>query len=225
MGPVGVGEAGHARGQPLRLGRRDVQPQRRPIGVVGEEAVAGHEHHAPPQGRFGAVHVVCHNAGVAAPLLRAPAWESALEDWRWMLDVNFMGALHGVRAFVPRMLAGSDEGHVVNTAPVAGLLTEANPYSVSMHAVACLTEGLYKDLKAIHAPVSASVLCPGVVRTAILDGGRNRDPADGPPAGESGLDEEGRRWTARFRAAPAGGPEPAAVAAAVAEATVQTGST
>jgi len=171
--------------------------------------------------RFGAVHVVCNNAGVAAPLLRAPAWEGALDDWRWMIDVNFMGVLHGVRAFVPRMLAGGEEGHLVNTASVAGLMTGANPYHVSKHAVACLTEGLYKDLKTLGAKVSASVLCPGVVRTAILDGERNRDPAYGPAAGESGLDEEGRRWTGRFREALAGGLEPAVVAQAVADAILE----
>jgi NAD(P)-dependent dehydrogenase (short-subunit alcohol dehydrogenase family) len=171
--------------------------------------------------QFGAVHVVCNNAGVAAPLLRVPAWESSLDDWRWMLDVNFMGVLHGVRAFVPRMLAGGEEGHVVNTASVAGLMTAANPYHVSKHAVACLTEGLFKDLKAIDAKVSASVLCPGVVRTAILDGERNRDPSYGPAAGEQRLDEAGRRWTARFRDALAEGLEPAVVARSVADAILE----
>ena len=63
--------------------------------------------------RHGAVHVVCNNAGVAAPLMRSMAWEASIDDWRWMMDVNFMGVLHGVRAFVPRMLAGGEDGHVV----------------------------------------------------------------------------------------------------------------
>jgi len=168
--------------------------------------------------RFGVVHVVCNNAGVAAPLMRAPAWETSLQDWRWMIDVNFMGVLHGVRAFVPRMLAGGQAGHVVNTASVAGLLTAANPYSVSKHAVSCLTEGLRKDLVAMRAKVSASVLCPGIVRTAILDGERNRTADYGPAAGESVLDEAGRQWAARFRDALENGLEPAYVAREVAEA-------
>jgi NAD(P)-dependent dehydrogenase (short-subunit alcohol dehydrogenase family) len=169
---------------------------------------------------YGAVHVVCNNAGVAAPLMRAPAWETSLADWRWMLDVNFMGVLHGVRAFVPRMLAAGEPGHVVNTASVAGLLTAANPYSVSKHAVSCLTEGLRKDLKAAGARVSASVLCPGIVRTAILEGERNRAPEYGEAAGEAALDPAARQWTARFRQALADGLDPAVVAAAVADAIV-----
>lgn len=168
--------------------------------------------------RHGAVHVVCNNAGVAAPLMRAPAWETSLADWRWMWDVNFLGVLHGVRAFVPRMLAGGEPGHVVNTASVAGLLTAANPYNVSKHAVSCLTEGLRKDLKARAANVSASVLCPGIIRTAILDGERNRGAEYGDAAGEAALDESGRQWTARFRDALAAGLDPAVVATAVADA-------
>ena len=170
--------------------------------------------------RFGAVHLLCNNAGVAAPVIRSRAWEASLDDWRWILDVNFMGVLHGVRAFVPRMLASGDEGHVVNTASVAGLMTGANPYHVSKHAVACLTEGLYKDLKAMDARVSASVLCPGIVRTAILDGERNR-PADyGPASGETALTDDERRWTAWFRQALEDGIDPAEVARATADGVV-----
>lgn len=165
--------------------------------------------------RHGAVHVVCNNAGVAAPLMRAPAWETSLADWRWMWDVNFLGVLHGVRAFVPRMLAGGEPGHVVNTASVAGLLTGANPYNVSKHAVSCLTEGLRKDLKARDANVSASVLCPGIIRTAILDGERNRSAEYGEATGEAALDESARQWTARFRDALASGLDPTVVATAV----------
>jgi NAD(P)-dependent dehydrogenase (short-subunit alcohol dehydrogenase family) len=165
--------------------------------------------------RHGAVHVICNNAGVAAPVMRAAAWESSIDDWRWMLDVNFMGVLHGVRAFVPRMLAGGEAGHVVNTASVAGLLTGANPYSVSKHAVTCLTEGVYKDLKALGAKVSASVLCPGIVRTAIFEGERNRAAEYGPATGDSVLGPQARAWTAKFRDALANGLEPEVVANAV----------
>jgi NAD(P)-dependent dehydrogenase (short-subunit alcohol dehydrogenase family) len=85
--------------------------------------------------RFGAVHLLCNNAGVAVPGVMAPAWLSSVADWRWLLDVNLMGVLHGVRAFVPRMINGGQEGHVVNTASVAGLMTASNPYHVSKHAL------------------------------------------------------------------------------------------
>jgi NAD(P)-dependent dehydrogenase (short-subunit alcohol dehydrogenase family) len=168
--------------------------------------------------RFGAVHLLCNNAGVAAPVLRARAWETSLDDWRWILEVNFMGVLHGVRAFVPRMLAGGEPGHVVNTASIAGLLTGANPYHVSKHGVACLTEGLYKDLKAMGAKVSASVLCPGLVDTAIMDAERNRPAGYGPAVDVGRLPEDTRRWAAGFRDALAQGLPPSAVADAVADA-------
>jgi NAD(P)-dependent dehydrogenase (short-subunit alcohol dehydrogenase family) len=127
-------------------------------------------------GAFGNVHVVCNNAGVAATAasLRLRAWESSLSDWDWTLGVNFFGVLHGVRAFVPRMLENGDDGHIVNTASIAGLMTGANPYNVSKHAVVCLTEGLYKDFDEMESKLSASVVCPGFIDTQILDAERNR---------------------------------------------------
>jgi NAD(P)-dependent dehydrogenase (short-subunit alcohol dehydrogenase family) len=168
---------------------------------------------------YGAVHLVCNNAGVASPALRTRAWESSLADWEWMLRVNLMGVLHGVRAFVPRMLAAGDEGHVVNTASVAGLLTGANPYHVSKHGVACLTEGLYKDLKAMGAKVSASVLCPGLIRTGILDAERNR-PAEFGRTELASLPDDVQRWASGFRRSLEGGYEPVLVADAVHDAVV-----
>jgi NAD(P)-dependent dehydrogenase (short-subunit alcohol dehydrogenase family) len=170
--------------------------------------------------KYGAVHVVCNNAGVAATALTTRAWESTLNDWHWTLSVNFMGVLHGVRAFVPRMLAAGDEGHVVNTASVAGLLTSANPYHVSKHGVACLTEGLYKDLREMNAKVSASVLCPGLIRTAILDAERNRPTEYGPRTKVEEQPEHVKRWVAGFHNALNNGYEPSLVADAVAEAIV-----
>ena len=163
---------------------------------------------------FGAVHLLCNNAGVASPALRTRAWESTIADWEWMLRVNLMGVLHGVRAFVPRMLAGGDEGHVVNTASVAGLVTAANPYHVSKHGVACLTEGLYRDLRALGARVSASVLCPGLIRTAILDAERNRPAQFGRTELER-LPEDLQRWAGGFRRSLEAGYEPEVVADAV----------
>jgi NAD(P)-dependent dehydrogenase (short-subunit alcohol dehydrogenase family) len=160
------------------------------------------------------VHLLCNNAGVASPALRTRAWESTIADWEWMLRVNLMGVLHGVRAFVPRMLAGGDEGHVVNTASVAGLVTAANPYHVSKHGVACLTEGLYRDLRALGARVSASVLCPGLIRTAILDAERNRPAQFGRTELER-LPEDLQRWAGGFRRSLEAGYEPEVVADAV----------
>ncbi len=128
---------------------------------------------------FGNVHIVCNNAGVAGGS-GLPVWEAPLRDWDWVFGVNFMGVLHGVRAFVPRMLENGEEGHIVNTASVAGLLTGADPYSVSKHGVVCLTEGLYKQFRAINAKLSASVLCPGWVNTQILEAERNRPEEFGP---------------------------------------------
>lgn len=127
--------------------------------------------------RFGAVHLLCNNAGVASPVLQLAAWEVPLSDWHWILDVNLMGVVHGIRAFVPRMLAQGDEGHVVNTASIAGLAAGSGPYHASKHGVVCLSEGLYRDLRKRNARLSASVLCPGLIRTAIADAGRNRPNA------------------------------------------------
>ena len=164
---------------------------------------------------YGAVHVVCNNAGVATPALRTLAWETPLSDWEWIHKVNFMGVLYGVRAFVPRMLAGGDEGHIVNTASIAGLVTGGNPYFVSKHAVSCFTEGLYKDLKGMGAKVSASVLCPGLIRTGIMEAERNRPVELGPATNVNALSEKVREMAANFKAALEVGLEPALVASEV----------
>lgn len=125
-------------------------------------------------GTFGNVHVVCNNAGVASGHTGS-SWELPPEDWEWLFGVNFLGVLHGLRAFVPRMLAGGEEGHIVNTASILGLVTNlGDPYSIAKHSVVALTEGIYKDLKARNSLISASVLCPGTVNTNILEAERNR---------------------------------------------------
>ena len=165
--------------------------------------------------KYGAVHVVCNNAGVAIPALRTRAWETSIADWDWIHQVNFMGVLYGVRAFVPRMLAGGEEGHIVNTASMAGLLTGANPYFISKHAVSCFTEGLYKDLKTMGTKVSASVLCPGLIRTAIMEAERNRPAEFGPAVDLTTLPDAVRTLASKFRQALEAGFEPAQVAADV----------
>ncbi len=132
--------------------------------------------------RYGAVHIVCNNAGVASH--PAPCWSQSAGDWSWVLGVNLCGVIHGVRAFVPRMIEGGHEGHVVNTASVAGLTTSPflGPYHVSKHAVVALSECLQMELQTAGARLRASVLCPAWVKTRIVDAGRNRPGgASAPP--------------------------------------------
>ena len=141
---------------------------------------------------FGNVHVLCNNAGVGGGTMSTPLWELPDREWDWVLGVNFTGVLHGIRAFVPRMVANGEEGHVVNTASVAGLITGGAgvPYVVSKHAVVALTEMLYKEFKSKGLNLSASVLCPGVINTSILDSERNRPAEFGPAADRSKLTPE-----------------------------------
>ena len=129
--------------------------------------------------RFGAVHLLCNNAGVFQGGI---TWQRELADWEWVMGVNLWGVLHGIRAFVPRMLDGGDEGYVVNTSSVAGLITGAYsaPYITSKFAVLALTECLAHDLQAHGAPIGVSVLVPGVVDTKIAYSTRNRP--DEPPS-------------------------------------------
>ena len=122
---------------------------------------------------FGAVHVVCNNAGVA---VTKSSWEHTIADWEWVLGVNLWGVVHGVRVFVPIMLGQGTEGHIVNTASMAGLITSGfkPSYDVSKFGVVALSEALFQELAAIDAKVKVSVLCPGFVRTRIMESGRNR---------------------------------------------------
>ncbi len=120
--------------------------------------------------RFGSVHVVCNNAGVVS---NADPWLGPLSAWRWVLGVNLWGVIHGIRAFMP-VLALQGEGHIVNTASMAGLLPGFSPsYDATKHAVVAISEDLYRAMKLAGLPVGVSVLCPGWVRTSILEAGRN----------------------------------------------------
>jgi NAD(P)-dependent dehydrogenase (short-subunit alcohol dehydrogenase family) len=128
--------------------------------------------------RFGAVHLVFNNAGVGSGGL---IWENSEADWEWVLGVNVWGVVHGVRIFTKLMLecAKTDptfEGHIVNTASMAGLLNAPTMgvYNVSKHAVVSLSETLYHDLHLVDAPIGASVLCPYFVPTGISQSHRNR---------------------------------------------------
>lgn len=128
---------------------------------------------------FGAVHLVCNNAGVAG--LGRPVWEMSRPEWEWVLGVNLWGVINGVRSFVPLLLQ-QDAGHVVNTASIAGLTTAGlGSYSVTKHAVVALSESLCLQLQSHGSHVGVSVLCPGWVRTRILEADRNRPRELGPP--------------------------------------------
>jgi len=136
---------------------------------------------AAVQQRFGAPHFVFNNAGVGSGGL---VWENSLADWEWVLGVNLMGVVHGVRLFTPMMLAAAEadpgyEGHIVNTASMAGMLNAPNMgvYNVSKHAVVALSETLYQDLALVTEQIHCSVLCPFFVPTGIAQSHRNR-PAE-----------------------------------------------
>ena len=130
--------------------------------------------------RFGAPHLLFNNAGVGSGGL---IWENSVKDWEWVLGVNVMGVAHGVRIFTPMMLEAAKkdaawQGHIVNTASMAGLLNAPNMgvYNVSKHAVVSLSETLYQDLALVTDQISASVLCPFFVATGISASHRNRPP-------------------------------------------------
>ena len=136
--------------------------------------------------RFGAPNLVFNNAGVGGGGL---IWEHSVRDWEWVLGVNVMGVAHGVRVFTPMMLeaAARDpgyEGHIVNTASMAGLLSPPNMgvYNVSKHAVVALSETLYQDLRLVTEQIGASVLCPFFVPTGITRSDRNRPAEPGADA-------------------------------------------
>jgi NAD(P)-dependent dehydrogenase (short-subunit alcohol dehydrogenase family) len=127
---------------------------------------------------FGTVHVLCNNAGVGTGGL---AWIQRVADWEWTLGVNLWGVIHGIRTFLPIMLAHGEEGHIVCTASVAGLISGpfGIPYNVSKYGVVALCEGLYHELALVQSKIKVSVLCPGFVNTRILESQRNR-PAEMP---------------------------------------------
>ena len=155
-----------------------------------------------------------NNAGVAATAatLRSRAWEGSLADWEWTMAVNFTGVLLGVRAFVPRMLEAGEEGHIVNTASIAGLVAGANPYNVSKHGVVCLTEGMYLDLREMGSKLSASVVCPGLINTRILEAERNRPDDFGARTDVGSFRDDVQQFAAGFEAALKAGYPPSVVA-------------
>ncbi|MEO8540883.1 MAG: SDR family NAD(P)-dependent oxidoreductase [bacterium] len=132
--------------------------------------------------RFGRVNVLCNNAGVAGS--GGASWELSLEDWKWVIDVDLWSVIHGVRSFVPRMIASGEEGHIVNTASIAGLVSGlvGTPYHVAKFGVVALSEQLHFEFGRAGHNLGVSVLCPGLVNTNIYDSGRNRQAEYGAPA-------------------------------------------
>ena len=118
--------------------------------------------------RFGGAHVLCNNAGVVG---RGDAWRGPIAAWDWVIRINLYGVIHGIRAFLP-IMEDQGEGHIVNTASMAGLVAVpgAAPYNVTKSGVVALSEGLFIELKATGSPVRVSALCPGFVRTNLLEG-------------------------------------------------------
>jgi len=124
---------------------------------------------------FGAVHLVCNNAGVGGG---GQTDQLTAADWEWVLGVNLWGVIHGMRVFLPMLLA-QNEGHIVNTASMAGLIAGPfmGPYNASKFAVVAISETLFKDLQSVGAPIGVSVLCPGFVQTQIGNSARNAPPS------------------------------------------------
>lgn len=122
---------------------------------------------------FGRVHIVCNNAGVSGGL--GPIWDIPDQDWEWIMAINVYGVLHGIQAFVPRMIEHGEEGLILNTSSVVGLTTgTSSVYGVTKHAVSRMTEGLHYDLRAGGSKLRAAVLVPGATATNILYADRNR---------------------------------------------------
>jgi NAD(P)-dependent dehydrogenase (short-subunit alcohol dehydrogenase family) len=163
---------------------------------------------------FGAVHLLCNNAGVgtAGSLL-----ETTLAEWEWVMGVNLWGVIHGVRVFAPLMLAQDTECHIVNTASDAGLISGPGlgSYKVTKHGVVTLSETLYHELAERGAKVKVSVLCPGIVNTRIMDSARNRP---GPPPTTGSLSPASKTQWEFLRQLVQAGMPPAQVADTVFEA-------
>lgn len=155
------------------------------VGELAERALA----------QYGAVHVVCNNAGVAGAANMGALWELPLADWEWVLGVNTWGVIHGMRAFMP-ILVQQPEAHVVNTASLAGTIVSGGIYGVSKHACVAISEALYRECQLRAPHVGVSVLCPGWVNTRILESERNRPeaprsaPTAATPSSEFGAQRE-----------------------------------
>jgi NAD(P)-dependent dehydrogenase (short-subunit alcohol dehydrogenase family) len=123
---------------------------------------------------YGNIHILCNNAGIGANSGNKAIWEIEKQDWDWVMGVNYQGVLKGIQTFLPHMIEHGEEGHVLTTVSLAGLLPGAGTYGVSKHAVMALAEALSRDLIARNTNINSSVLCPGFVDTNIDKSERNR---------------------------------------------------
>ena len=123
---------------------------------------------------FGNIHILCNNAGVAPPATDEAIWDHDQNGWDWVMGVNFYGVLYGLQSFVPHMVKHKEEGHVLNTVSLAGILGLEGSYGVSKFATLALSEGLFQSLKKINSKIGTSALCPGFVATNIIESDRNR---------------------------------------------------
>jgi short-subunit dehydrogenase len=139
---------------------------------------------------FGCVHILLNNAGVHS---QNTIWESSLKDWEWTIGVNLWGVIHGIKAFVPIMIKQQTECHIVNSASLSGLIAGAleGTYRVTKHGVVSLSETLYIELRLAGMKIGVSVLCPGFVRTRILENAQNRpEELKNPPVQREMTPEE-----------------------------------
>jgi NAD(P)-dependent dehydrogenase (short-subunit alcohol dehydrogenase family) len=228
-GAEGIGRAiaGEAAARGMRIVLADIDGARleaatRELRGQGAQAEGVHTDVSRPQeverladaafARFGAVHLLVNNAGVACA---KPVWETTPGDWEWVIGVNLYGVANGLRSFVPRMMASGEEGHIVNTGSVAGLVSMPSlaAYNASKHAVVTITEGLHHDLQLRGAKIGVSVLCPGWVKTRIALSERNR--TSGELTRAESLDPVAAKIGAAVLSAVSEGIPPARVAADV----------
>jgi NAD(P)-dependent dehydrogenase (short-subunit alcohol dehydrogenase family) len=141
--------------------------------------------------RFGAVHLLCNNAGVEG-YLDGPIWAATDKDWEWTVGVNFWSVVHGIRAFLPGMLAHGQPGHIVNTCSMTSVVSAGNMYAITKHSVLALTEVLAADLRKQDAPIGVTALCPGIIATNLFRGSRNRPAVLREDAGGDGASPGGR---------------------------------
>jgi NAD(P)-dependent dehydrogenase (short-subunit alcohol dehydrogenase family) len=160
--------------------------------------------------RFGGVHLLCNNAGVEG-YLDGAIWEATDNDWSWTVSVNFWSVVHGIRVFVPLMLAHGEPAHIVNTCSMTALTRAGNMYGITKHAVLALTEVLDSDLRARDARIGVTALCPGIIATNLFRGSRNR-PAGLRNTGETEGARQGRELRERMHATLSEGMPPDEVA-------------
>ncbi len=191
----------------LRAGGATVFARRVDVSNIAEMGAALEE----ARSELGIAHVICNNAGVAGP--GGPMWTLSEADWKWTLGVNLWGVIHGVRLLLPALLESGEEGHVVNTASMAGVTSTPfiAPYTATKHSVVAISEVLAKELELVGAKVGVSVLCPGFVKTQIATSMRNR-PAESGASAAAPAHPAGPGMMQAMHALVAGGVEPASIA-------------